>query len=456
MNALSPCKPLFCELTEQTLLGTLLINPEAFERAEMLQPFHFFCAVNGRIFETLRGFYNQGKNPPLQQIARAFDTDPDLSTAGGGQYVIDLAEAAGDTVSTSGRADYIVGLHQMRCARAHAARIIEVTESFEQGANPQEMRSQLEQVIQEWDTGGAEKNENGISALVDDERKKREHPTGKILTGIKALDAQLNGLFNGQLIIVAARPSVGKSALAATLSYNIARQGNQSFYFSLEMSASENVRRILSRLVGQDIHGSPDAYKQVDPDKLKKAEDHLKTLPIVMNDSAGQSLSNIISRIRYHKRKHDTKIAFIDQLSHIHPSDTKQVRTYQIEETTRALKQLARSLDIPIVLFCQLKRPPAGSENRRPGMTDLKDSGAIEQDADTIILIHREECAEYDAGTQSTAAGFKGTARTKSVAELADKAAAKGQAELLITKVRQGTRGTVHVKFNGERQHFHD
>lgn len=254
-------------------------------------------------------------------------------------------------------------------------------------------------------------------------------------TGFTELDHMLGGLQYGDLIVVAARPSMGKTALALSMLEYIGIVENQpAAFFSLEMSRLQIAQRMLCSHAQVDLHKVRHArLNETERNKLRLVGDTMRSYRIFVDDTAGMSVMELRAKARRLKMLHDIKVVFVDYLQLMHDHAGRESRQQEIASISRGLKALGRELNIPIVALAQLNRQVEGREGNRPRMSDLRESGAIEQDADVVILLHREE---YYASKKKTDEASEYRNRIR------------GKAELIIAKQRNGPTGEVELHFN--------
>ena len=252
-------------------------------------------------------------------------------------------------------------------------------------------------------------------------------------TGFRQLDELLTGLQPGDLIIVAARPSMGKTALALTMAQHIVLQERMAVgFFSMEMSSAQLAQRLVSMQAGVDAHRVRQRrLSQEEIRQLLNACDAFSDAPLYVDDTPGMTAMELRSKARRLKQKADIQVIFIDYLQLMH-SPRAESRQVEIAAISRGLKALGRELNIPIVAMAQLNRMPEGRQDKRPLMSDLRESGAIEQDADVVLLIHREEYYRPDDESVS------------------------GRADLIIAKQRNGPTGNVELQFNKKLTRFNN
>jgi replicative DNA helicase len=248
-------------------------------------------------------------------------------------------------------------------------------------------------------------------------------------TGFKSLDKKLSGFQPSDLIILAARPSVGKTSLALELARSAAQSGNATAIFSLEMSIDQLTQRMLSAEARVDLWKirTSKGLTANDLEDVREGMARLAKAPIYIDDTAGINIMNIRSQCRKLKMQHDLKLILIDYLQLITPSKHSDNVVTQISDISRALKGLARELNVPVIALSQLSRA-VEQRGGKPKLSDLRDSGAIEQDADVVMFIHREANEEGGGRSQHT--------------------------ELLIEKHRNGATGSINLYFDGEKATF--
>jgi replicative DNA helicase len=280
-----------------------------------------------------------------------------------------------------------------------------------------------------------------IDALFKKVEDKQPH-TGEE-TGFYELDDLLCGLQPSELIIVAGRPSMGKTALGLNTAENLAlTQGKPTLFFSLEMSRQQVAQRILCSRARVDSHRlRRGRVTDQDLERLMEAADEISGKPLFVDDTSSLSILELRARARMAYRKHGVRVIFIDylQLMHAHGYDTRQS---EVAEISRGLKALAKELNVPVVAMAQLNRNPEDRTGNRPRMSDLRESGAIEQDADVVMLLHRESYYKTNkAVDDALQAGVGGGPRTAQAPE-------DTTAELIVAKQRNGPVGTIKLHFN--------
>ena len=277
-----------------------------------------------------------------------------------------------------------------------------------------------------------------------------------IYTHLNCLDGAIGGLFGGRLYVVAGRPGMGKSALSVSIADNMANE-LPVLFISIEMPHQEVAMRMIAARTGLSIEDqqNPKDWPRWKWDKVAAAERQIDALKIKIADTHAASLQTIRTMARQHKRKHGQFALFIDHLSLV--ETTKGLmKVHQVEEITTALKMLAKELDIPVILLCQLSRGVEGREDKRPMLSDLRDSGSIEQDADVVIFAYREEYYLRRNEPKKTAGEADQKFHERIFEWQQNLNEAAGKATLLIPKNRQGREAVIHMLFDGVRQRFED
>src|SRR3569833_786308 len=294
----------------------------------------------------------------------------------------------------------------------------------------------------------------------------RDGKLSGLATGLKDLDAKMGGLQSSDLIIVAGRPGMGKTALATTIAYNIAKAhrgetrpddhnatedgGNDSF-FSLEMSAEQLATRIIAERTGiPSSHIRRGGITEADFETIKDVSIELQSLPFFVDETGGISIAQLAARARRLKRQKGLDVLVIDYIQLLQGSPRKQSesRVQEVPEITTGLKALAKELNVPIVALSQLSRQVESRDDKRPQLSDLRESGSIEQDADVVIFVYREE---YYLANKEPRVGTPEYEKWQ-----LDMSLVHGKAEVIIGKQRHGPTGTVDLQFEGQFTRFSD
>ncbi len=455
------------EAAEQALLGAMLVNNAALDRViDFLDAQHFYFPAHARIFDACRSLREQGRIADPLTLKGVFEQDGDLAHVGGADYLARLAAGAVGTAIAGDYGRVIVDLAVRR-------QLIGVGEEIVEDAYRQELASPADEQIRtaeeklyrlavSGDSHGGFRAFDGIvnEALASATRaiNRDTHLTG-VTTGLRELNTMLGGLQPSDLIILAGRPSMGKTALATNIAFNAARachekQGREGAvvgFFSLEMSAEQLATRILSdqaRIPSEKIRKGE--IRTGDLAELAEAAQLVSRIPMFVDDTAGLTVNQLRTRAMRLKRQHDLGLIVVDylQLMQGGAKQRSESRVLEISEITRGLKLVAKDLDIPVMALSQLSRGPEQREDKRPQLADLRESGSIEQDADVVMFVYR------DAYYLSKREPSLGTPEHVAWQEEMDKV--HNVAEIIVGKQRHGPTGTRRLHFQGEFTRFSD
>ncbi len=450
---------------EAALLGALLTNDRAYDRvADILLPEHFYEPVHGRIYEAIARLMESGKAAGPQTLARHFDADEGLTEAGGGQYLYELAAGVISVVNVKQYAEQIRDLATLRGLIEVGQNIAGMAErtglddkpdgiaEFAYGQLDDLMRAPNESRVETLHAAGAR-----ALAMHEAAWKNKGEVTG-VPTGFIDLDRKTAGLHPGNLIIIAGRPSMGKSALAFNIATRAARSGRRGMFFSLEMSAEELATREQASLAG--IPSERIRRGELDDAEFRAliaAQEELREIPLTVDADSALTVSALRSRVRRAKRKAGVDLVIVDYLQLMRSS--AEARRYgnkvqEISEITRGLKQLAGEMKVPVIALSQLSRQVEQREDKRPTLADLRESGSIEQDADVVMFVYREayyvEKAEPMKKTGEAQEAFD--IRFADWAEHMSRV--RNMADLYVAKQRQGPVGKVSLYFDGPLMRF--
>lgn len=452
---------------EQALLGALMMRNQNFESvADYLRPEHFAFPAHGEIFQAIAGMINTNRPATPVTIKGHFENRPDLEEYGSAGYLMRLAGAAASPRDVAGYGQIVSSLARRRSLIGAGEDLINAAFDTADDATVDEIQERHESVLTSMaDTGAISPGLRTFSsfateALSDFEAsvRNRGQITG-LATGHADLDRRTGGLRESDLIILAGRPAMGKTALATGIGVAAARAGNPVAFFSLEMSGKQLSSRILS------AHAKVPFFKASQGDlqdheliALAEANTELHSLPIYIDDTGARTVAAMRAEARRMLRKHGLKLVIIDYIGLASPSaDSKKAnKVHQIEEITTGLKAMAKELKVPVMALCQLSRSLEQREDKRPMLSDLRDSGSIEQDADVVAFVYREQYYLERAEPQKRGDEAKDKYQQRMVnwelrmAEIANKA------EVIIAKQRSGPTGTVHMHFDGPLTKFGD
>ena len=387
---------------EQGLLGALMVQNRALDRVrEKLSPEHFSNPVHGRIYAAICQLVDSGRQANPVTLKGLFDQDGSLGEVGGAQYLVKLAASIVAIVNAEDYADTILDMHIRRAT---------ILAGFETVGNALAIDLEVPgtQVVEDAEARlrdlafGVDKTHGlaplGAAARLANARTEAAYKAGGvsgISTRLTDLDRQMGGLQPTDLIIIAARPSMGKSDLAVNIADNAARAGEKVALFSLEMSAEQVAMRMIARR--SEISADRQIQGQVQPlhfTDLAKATADIETLPFFVDDSPASSVQTIAARARRHKRQYGLTLLVVDYLQLIAPGNNRRNRevnrVQEVSAITQGLKALAKELGIPVIALSQLSRAVESREDKRPMLSDLRESGSIEQDADIVAFLYRE------------------------------------------------------------------
>lgn len=419
---------------ERAVLGGLLIDPNRMpDVQEVLQAGEFYRASHQKLFSLIARMYDNGDPVELVSVVEAMTRSGDAEEYGGVAYVASLADDVPSTENIVYYAKLVADRSMERSLLEGARSIVDETLSGEKqlGELIEYAESTIYNIGQKRQTG----DWNPISEVVDEEflriqrlSKNRGEVTG-IPTGLLDLDKILAGLHRTDLIILAARPAMGKTALALNIARNVALQGHGVGIFSLEMSCGQLVTRML---VSQArVHAGHVRTGMLSRDKdwpaLTEAAEALYRLPVYIDDTPGQTITAVRSKARRLKaRNPGLALIVVDYIGLMSGDDPRVSRQEQIAASSRGLKGLAKELDVTVIGLSQLNRAVENRNPKIPQMSDLRESGAIEQDADIIMFIYRDEYYNQETTTRP------------------------GEADVIVAKQRNGSTGTVALSFQGE------
>ncbi|ENN91534.1 replicative DNA helicase [Bartonella schoenbuchensis] len=459
---------------EQALLGAILINNDALDRvSDFLKPEHFFEILHQKIFDILSQIIKKGKlaNPvTIKPFIPAEEKIGDITVF---NYVIRLAKEAVTIINAEDYGRVIYDLFIRRSLIDIGNQVVNTAFDAPVELTPTEQIEIVERnLFQLAETGkyggGFESFNDAIQKAIDmaSAAKKRSSHLSGIATHLKKLDEKMGGLQPSDLIILAGRPGMGKTSLATNIAFNIAdaynheakmnnssqeNEGGIVGFFSLEMSSEQLATRIISEqteISSSEIRRGNISEEQFE--KLVNATRRLQKAPLYIDQTGGISLSQLAARARRLKRQHGLDVLIIDyiQLMTSNSKRSSENRVQEITEITTGLKALAKELNVPIIALSQLSRQVENRTDKRPQLSDLRESGSIEQDADVVLFVYREEYyLKNEEPKEGTPEYVKWQAEMEKVFGIAD---------ILIAKQRHGPTGTAHLAFQSEFTRFSD
>lgn len=427
---------------EQSLLGSMFLSSEAVELClDMVSEDDFSRPAHARIFGAIRSLYGRGEPVDQITVADRLEALEQLDQAGGKPYLLDITSMVPTAANAAHYAEIVKRTSVLRQLISAGTDIVALgydgTEDLDGTIEQAEKRifdvtnkrvSSNFRPLKDLMVAGFEQ----IETLYD----KREHLTG-VPTGFPELDKILAGLHSGDLVILAARPSVGKTAFALNLGVNAAKEGYPTAIFSLEMAAEQLVQRILCSEAGVDSQRLRTGYlNDGDWPRLMQAMGRLNEAPLWVDDTPSSSIIEVRAKARRLFRNQEKGLIIIDYLQLMQPQTGRRADNRQVEiaDISRGLKILSKELNVPIIALSQLSRAVEQRTSKRPMLSDLRESGAIEQDADVVMFIHRDTFGSGGGGDD-----FSGERR--------DGMPEKGEAEIIVAKHRNGPTGSCRVAF---------
>jgi len=452
---------------EQALLGALLNDNGAYDRLpDDLRPEHFALEIHQRLFAAISETVGRGAVAEASLLAARFEGDPALIGVPAISWLVNLM--SGGAVSSLAR-QYGAEVHDLAMRRGLLAVSGDIAASVEDHERTaRDLIEQAENVLFSLAENGGQvravasfsEAASGAVAMAQAAFKRDGKLTG-ISTGLIDLDQKLGGLHPSDLLILAGRPSMGKTALATNIAFDVARNyrweptpdggrktvdGGRVFFGSLEMSKEQLAARILADASG--VSGDRIRKGQASDTEMRdyvEAAERLNAIPLHIDDTGGIHVAKFCARARRHHRKHGVDLIIVDYLQ-LMTTDVKGNRTQEVSVITGALKALAKELNVPVIALSQLSRQVETREDKRPMLSDLRESGSIEQDADCVMFVFRE--AYYIARAEPR----EGSQEHLTWAEEMSKV--DGLAEVIIGKQRHGPIGTVKLAFDDDLTRF--
>ncbi len=468
---------------EQALLGAILINNAAYSRvSEFLAADHFANAVHGRIYEAIGKLLERGQIANPITLKNLFDQDGALAEIGGAQYLARLAEAAVTVINTEHYGRTIHDLHLRRELVTIGEDVVNDAFRHDLDDLAVEQIERAEAKLFELATvgqaeGGFQPFNMALSSAITIAQAafKRDGKTVGVATGFRDLDKMLGGLHPADLVILAGRPSMGKTSLATNIAFHAAQayravrgpdgrlaaeDGAVVGFFSLEMSAEE----LATRILGEESGTSSDRIRRgevrrEDFDKFVMASTRLAAMPLYIDDTPALSIAALRTRARRLKRQQGLGLIVVDHIQLLRAASHSrgfENRVQELSEITRGLKAIAKELDVPVLALSQLSRAVEQREDKRPMLSDLRESGSIEQDADVVMFIFREQYY-LDRGEPTRRPDENDEKFNDRLERWRERSeAAFGLADVIIAKQRHGRIGTIKLHFEAETTKFED
>ncbi|WP_420799085.1 replicative DNA helicase [Nesterenkonia muleiensis] len=426
-------------VAEQSVLGGMMLSKDAIaDVVEILRGRDFYRPAHEMIFEAIIDLYGRGEPADVVTISDQLTKTQQLQRVGGPAYLHNLAQAVPTAANAAFYADIVRERAVLRRLVEAGTKIVQLghTADGEVDAIVNEAQAEIYSVAENRQTSDYARLSEILAPTIEEieVNAANDGTLSGIPTGFRDLDDLTHGFHGGQLIVIAARPAMGKSVLALDFSRSASvAQGMTTAFFSLEMSKVELTMRLLAAesqvLFGDLRRGS--SLKDEDWEKMARAMDKLEQAPLFIDDAPNLTLMEIRAKCRRLKQRENLKLVVVDYLQLLMSGKRVESRQQEVSEFSRTLKLLAKELDVPIVALSQLNRGSEQRPDKRPQVSDLRESGAIEQDADMVMLLHRPEV--YDKETERA-----------------------GEADIIVAKNRNGATRDITVAFQGHFQRFRD
>ncbi|MBO6603263.1 MAG: replicative DNA helicase [Roseicyclus sp.] len=457
---------------EQQLLGAILSSNDVLDRVDdLVKPDHFYDPVHGEIFATAASRITKGLQTDATTLKNFLADHPGLKDLGGAEYLLRLQLSA---IATSAARDYAQLIHDLALRRELidlGRTIADRAQTVRDDATPDEQIVEAEADLFKLASSGTTSRgfQSFLRALTDavdiaNAAYNRGGGLAGISTGLVDMDKMLGGLHNSDLLILAGRPSMGKTSLATNIAFNVAKSwkrgqkpdgsegtvdGGVVGFFSLEMSAAQLAQRVLSEAaeVPSELIRKGDLNEQEFQRYLRAAQD-LESCPLYIDDTPALPISQLAARARRLKRSpQGLDLLIVDYLQLLRGGGKSENRVNEVSEITQGLKAVAKELNIPVIALSQLSRQVEQREDKRPQLSDLRESGSIEQDADVVMFVYRGEY--YKEREKPGEDNLEAMAKWQQEMEQLH-----GKAEVIIGKQRHGPVGSVDLSFEGRFTRF--
>jgi replicative DNA helicase len=421
---------------EESVLGSMLISKDAIaEVVEVLVADDFYRPAHRTVFAAIVGLFGRGEAVDVVTVVEDLRRAGTLEDLGGPLFIHSLAESVPTAANAAYYARIVKETGTLRRLIDAGTRIVQL--GFRTPQDTESAVDEAEQIIYQVAQGRVTDDYRSLRDVLKDalDAVERLHNDQREVTGIPTgfpdLDRLTSGLQPANLVIVAARPAVGKSTLGLDLArYASVRHSIPAVIFSLEMSRTELVHRLMCAECGVDMQRlRTGRMEESDWSRLTRSLGKLADAPLFIDDSANTTLMEIRAKCRRLKQRHGLGLVVVDYLQLMQPGRRSETRQQEVSEMSRGLKLLAKELGVPVIAISQLSRQPEARADKKPMLSDLRESGSLEQDADMVILIYRDELYEKDSPQ-------------------------KGTADLIVAKHRNGPTDTVTVTFQGHYSRF--
>ncbi|EEJ53062.1 replicative DNA helicase [Mobiluncus mulieris] len=428
-------------LAEQSVIGAMILSKNAIADVyQILQTTDFYETKHQVIFDTIMDLYSAGDSVDPLTLTSTLEKTGKLGQIGGLDYVYTLTHVVPTYANASYYAEIVRDKATLRGLVEAGTRITQLGWAFDEG----DAKDLINTAHQELDRVSQRRTSEDYKALKDlipqvtTEISNTEPDPNMVRTGFRDFDTEIQGLRPGQMIIVAARPGMGKSTFSLDICrYAAIHENKTAAIFSLEMSYAEIIKRLISAeasvplsAINAGVSSADGTQSQAYWTNIANATNRMFEKPLYIDDSVNLTMPEIRAKCRRLKYNHDLSIAVVDYLQLMKGRGSAESRQQEVSEISRSLKLLAKELEIPIIAVAQLNRGPESRTDKKPMMSDLRESGSLEQDADMVLLLHRPEAYNPDDRP--------------------------GEADLYVAKHRNGRTGTVHLTFQGALSRFVD
>ncbi|MGO1504982.1 MAG: replicative DNA helicase [Brachybacterium sp.] len=424
---------------ERGVLGGMMLSKDAIaDVVETVTGSDFYRPAHEMIYEAIIDLYGRGEPADLVTVSDELTKRGELARVGGGAYLADLIDMVPTAANAGYYAEIVVERAQLRRLVEAGTRIVQLGYAADGGEVDEVINEAQAQIYAVTERGQSE-DFLPLGEVIDETLNAIEATQNRggqvtgVPTGFAEFDELTQGLHGGQMIIFAGRPAMGKTTLGMDVLRSASiHNGKASVIFSLEMDKTEITMRLLSAESQVPMNRMRDgSMDDRDWQSMARAMSRIADAPLFMDDSANMSLMEIRAKCRRLKQKHDLQLVVIDYLQLMSSGKKVESRQQEVSEFSRALKLLAKEIQVPVIAISQLNRGSEQRTDKTPMMSDLRESGSIEQDADLILLIHREDYYEKES-------------------------ARAGEADLIIAKHRNGATKTIPVAFEGHYSRFKD
>ena len=468
---------------EAAMLGAMMIdNRLADDLLDRLEPAHFYEPLHGRVFAAIRTLRSNDMLATPVTLRPMFEADEAMKELGGPAYLAQLTGSGAGLIGARQFATQIYDLAMLRALVTVGRTLVDRAMDTSEEVNPRaQIEAAEEELFKVSADGGVESHSKSFAQATTMAVKMAERALNSggnlsgVTTGLESMNSKIGGMHHSDLMILAGRPGMGKTSLATNIAFNAAQRwmrdmrdgiapkdsvGAKVAFFSLEMSADQLATRILSEQSGISSEAlRMGKISRADFARLASAAAELENLPLFIDDTGGLSIGALHTRVRRLQRRHNNEIGLVvvDYLQLMTAGGKGQDnRVQEISEISRGLKTLAKDLNVPVLALSQLSRAVEQREDKRPQLSDLRESGSIEQDADMVWFVYREDYYIAAKEPKRPAEGDDARSFDDHAKWAADMERVYGLAELIVAKQRHGATGKVMLKFDPTVTKFSD